>query len=125
MIRIAAETKGSVMGSRERKRRETFEEMAGWVPPEHIRRERERARQLRSTQWWKRQVAKGICHYCGRRVPPSELTMDHVVPIVRGGRSTRGNCVPCCPDCNAKKKSMVPVEWEEYLKSLRGQGVKG
>jgi len=26
--------------------------------------------------------------------------------------------VPACKDCNSKKKSMVPVEWQEYLGSL-------
>ena len=35
---------------------------------------------------------------------------DHVVPVARGGRSTRGNCVPCCRDCNAKKKAYTPAE---------------
>ncbi len=109
-------------GSRERRRQKPFEMQAGWVSPEHIRRERDRARELRSTQWWKRKISRGICHYCGRRFPPEELTMDHVVPIVRGGRSTKGNCVPCCRQCNARKQSMVPVEWDEYLRSLREKG---
>ncbi len=42
--------------------------------------------------------------------------MDHVVPLVRGGRSTKGNVVPCCKDCNSKKKYLLPVEWVDYLK---------
>jgi 5-methylcytosine-specific restriction endonuclease McrA len=45
--------------------------------------------------------------------------MDHIVPVVRGGRSTRTNVVPCCPDCNAKKSHLLPVEWEAYLEELR------
>lgn len=45
--------------------------------------------------------------------------MDHIVPIVRGGKSTKGNCVPACKDCNSKKKHMLPLEWEEYLSRLR------
>ncbi|WP_448383411.1 HNH endonuclease [Desulfosoma sp.] len=85
------------------------------VSPEQIRREKEKARALRKTQWWQRQLAKGRCHYCGKAVPPKELTMDHVVPLVRGGRSTKGNVVPCCKDCNNKKKYLLPVEWAEYL----------
>jgi len=44
--------------------------------------------------------------------------MDHVVPLVRGGRSRRGNVVPACKDCNNQKKSLLPVEWEEYLRQL-------
>ena len=82
-------------------------------------RERRKARELRQTQWWKRRCAKGRCHYCGRAVPARELTMDHIVPLVRGGRSTRGNVVPACKDCNTRKKSLLPMEWEAYLERIR------
>lgn len=78
--------------------------------PEFIRRERVRARELRNSQWWKNELAKGVCHYCGGRFSPSELTMDHIVPVARGGRSSRGNVVPCCKDCNNRKKCLTPAE---------------
>ena len=81
----------------------------------HYRRERAKARDLRASQWWKRQCAKGQCHYCRRPVAPRELTMDHIVPISRGGRSTRGNVAPCCKECNNQKKQLLPMEWETYL----------
>jgi len=84
-----------------------------------VRRERARARDLRATQWWKRRLAKGICQYCGRLVPAKELTMDHVVPIARGGRSVKGNVVPACKSCNSKKKQLLPMEWEAYLDDFR------
>ncbi|MFW6011470.1 MAG: HNH endonuclease [Desulfosalsimonas sp.] len=83
-----------------------------YIPQEEeIRKEKEKARQLRATQWWKRKCAKGVCYYCGRRVSAKELTMDHIVPISRGGKSTRGNVVPCCKECNTQKKSRLPMEW--------------
>ncbi len=44
--------------------------------------------------------------------------MDHVVPMVRGGRSTKGNVVPACKECNTKKRDQLLMEWEEYLESL-------
>jgi 5-methylcytosine-specific restriction endonuclease McrA len=44
--------------------------------------------------------------------------MDHVVPVIRGGKSRKGNIVPCCKECNNRKKHMIPSEWEEYLESL-------
>jgi len=84
-----------------------------------IRRERSKARELRATQWWKRRCAKGLCHYCGRPTAPKSLTMDHIVPLARGGRSTKGNVVPACKDCNNRKKQLLPMEWEEYLKTIR------
>ena len=83
-------------------------------------REKRKARDLRDSQWWKRRVAHGQCHYCGCSTPPRELTMDHVVPIVRGGASERGNVVPCCKECNSRKKDLLPLEWEEYLEGLGG-----
>jgi 5-methylcytosine-specific restriction protein A len=91
-----------------------------WVPvdPDELRRQRAKARELRLSPWWKRRIADGVCHYCRGRVGFRSLTMDHIVPMARGGRSTRGNVVPACKDCNSKKKSMVPVEWQAYLRSL-------
>ncbi len=82
---------------------------------EHIRREKNKARELRQTQWWKRQCAKGICYYCGRKFPAKDLTMDHIVPLSRGGKSTKGNVVPCCKACNTNKKTKLPMEWDDYL----------
>jgi 5-methylcytosine-specific restriction enzyme A len=88
------------------------------VSPEEVRREKDKARALRKTQWWQRQLSKRTCHYCGRTFPQTELTMDHVVPIIRGGKSTRGNTVPACKECNSKKKYLLPLEWDEYLRTL-------
>ena len=86
------------------------------VSDEEIRREREKARELRASQWWKRRRSSGLCHYCGRKFPPRSLTMDHIVPIVRGGRSTKGNVVPACKVCNTAKKHKLLIEWENYNK---------
>jgi 5-methylcytosine-specific restriction endonuclease McrA len=89
------------------------------VSEEKLRKERAKARELRQSQWWKRRRGQGVCYYCGGEFRPEELTMDHVVPLIRGGKSTRGNAVPACKDCNNKKKHMLPIEWEEYLEGLR------
>jgi len=85
------------------------------ISDEDIRRERRKARELRKTRWWQRKTAAGLCYYCGQNVRHHELTMDHLVPLSRGGRSTKDNLVPCCKSCNTKKKTMLPVEWEEYV----------
>ncbi len=93
-----------------------------WYPEpdeQTLRRERSKARELRKSQWWRNRVARGECHYCGGAFPPAELTLDHVVPLSRGGRSTRGNCVPACKECNSRKQSLLPLEWQEYLDRLR------
>lgn len=78
------------------------------VTEEDVRRERRKARELRNTQWWKNKKSKGRCAHCGGTFPPRDLTMDHLVPIVRGGKSTKGNVVPSCRRCNAVKKYGLP-----------------
>ena len=91
------------------------------ITEEEIKREKGRARKLRQTKWWRRKIARGICYYCGAKVGNKNLTMDHLIPLSRGGTSSRDNIVPACKECNNKKKYMLPVEWEEYLKRLQKQ----
>ncbi len=84
-----------------------------------IRREREKGRELRRSPWWKRRRSSGRCHWCGTVVAPDALTMDHIVPLVRGGRSTRGNVVPACKPCNDEKKHALAFEWQPRPAMLR------
>lgn len=88
------------------------------VTEKDIKRERRIARELRKSSWWKRRCANGRCYYCNSSVHPADLTMDHIVPIIRGGRSTKSNTVASCKECNNKKKHMLPIEWEEYLSRI-------
>jgi 5-methylcytosine-specific restriction endonuclease McrA len=80
------------------------------VSDQEIRRERRKARELRASQWWKRKRASGVCHHCGQVFTPAELTMDHLIPVVRGGKSTKGNLVPSCKQCNNERKYRLPFE---------------
>lgn len=59
---------------------------------------------------WERRVAEfgGRCAYCGRQT--AEIQQDHVVPVSRGGNHTRGNIVPACKPCNARKRDRTPQE---------------
>lgn len=59
---------------------------------------------------WRRMCARsgGRCFYCGHLAP---LTMDHVIPITRGGRHSAGNLVPACARCNSSKKDRLIIEW--------------
>ena len=88
--------------------------MNGWVDirkdAAHVARERRQARELRRSAWWQAQCARGRCHYCGAATAPAEITMDHIVPVARGGRSTRGNVVPSCPACNRDKGCLTQAE---------------
>ena len=80
------------------------------VSDAEVKREREKARELRASSWWKRKRAIGLCHHCGGKFPPAELTMDHLVPVIRGGKSTKGNLVVSCKPCNTARKHRLPFE---------------
>lgn len=54
---------------------------------------------------WKRQGKP--CIYCGERAD----TIDHVVPLVRGGTNYEGNLAPCCKPCNSRKGGLTVAEW--------------
>lgn len=82
---------------------------------EEINLERAKARELRKSRWWREKIAAGCCHYCGRKTPAAELTMDHIVPLGRGGKSVKSNLVPTCKTCNNRKKNLLPLEWDEYM----------
>jgi 5-methylcytosine-specific restriction enzyme A len=90
-----------------------------WFGDVDISREKRKARELRGSAWWRRKLASGICYYCGRKFTPAGLTMDHKIPLIRGGTSEKINIVVCCKECNNKKKYLLPVEWEEYMQRIK------
>jgi len=104
-----------------RDRRRTREHMFYEMPLSDIESEKRKARELRNSPWWRRRVAEGVCYYCRGKFAPDELTMDHVIPLSRGGRSEKVNIVPCCKECNNKKKYLLPVEWAEYCQGLQNR----
>ena len=58
-----------------------------------------------------------ICQYTGISLPPSQLTVDHILPKARGGKSTWENCVTASLEVNAAKGNRTPEE--AGLKLLR------
>ena len=55
------------------------------------------------------------CQYCGRKFSSSELSLDHVMPISRGGKSTWENVVCACLPCNVRKGNKLLSECEMKL----------
>eukprot|EP00892_Ulva_mutabilis_P001192 jgi/Ulvmu1/11073/UM007_0255.1 len=75
----------------------------------YVQRPRRRSRMMVS----KRNILlrdRHMCQYCGSR---AELTIDHVVPVSKGGELTWSNCVTACRACNAKKgnKTLQQLGW--------------
>lgn len=54
------------------------------------------------------------CQYCG--VMSRKMTIDHVVPQSKGGKSTFENCVAACRECNNSKGDRTPHEANMTLK---------
>src|SRR5437016_5822779 len=55
------------------------------------------------------------CQYCGKKMPTTELSLDHVVPKSQGGKSTWENIVCCCVKCNVKKGGRTPDQAHHHL----------
>jgi 5-methylcytosine-specific restriction endonuclease McrA len=53
------------------------------------------------------------CQYCGTT---KSLTIDHVTPSSKGGKTTFENCVTACMTCNGQKGDQLPSEAHMYLK---------
>ena len=77
---------------------------------EHIKKEKAKAQKLKKSAWWSQQVKKEKCCYCGKKTPQKDLTMEHLTPLVRGGRTIKTNVAPACKKCNFSKKHKTLVE---------------
>ena len=74
------------------------------------RRAREGAGRVTQEEWDALLVREGgYCAYCGTE--SEKLTMDHVVPLSRGGAHSIENILPACKSCNSRKSARTPSEW--------------
>ncbi len=55
------------------------------------------------------------CQYCGDNFPTQQLSVDHVMPRSRGGKTTWDNVVCSCVRCNTKKGGRTPREAKMQL----------
>jgi 5-methylcytosine-specific restriction endonuclease McrA len=51
------------------------------------------------------------CHWCMDSVSYMNMTLDHVIPLSRGGTNARHNLVVACQECNNRKGSWMPDDW--------------
>ena len=74
------------------------------------KREREKARALGNPVGGKQSLVRGSATTVGYLSIEDDLTMDHIVPVARGGRSVKGNVAVSCKPCNTDKRTSTPVE---------------
>jgi 5-methylcytosine-specific restriction endonuclease McrA len=58
------------------------------------------------------------CQYCGEQPGRENLTIDHVIPRSRGGRTEWENVVAACAPCNRRKSNRTPDEASMKLNKL-------
>jgi 5-methylcytosine-specific restriction endonuclease McrA len=57
------------------------------------------------------EIATIVAQPCAACDAPAPSTVDHVVPIARGGAHSIGNLMPLCGPCNTSKNDMLWIEW--------------
>ena len=50
-----------------------------------------------------------VCQYCNSKFSQKELTLDHVHPISKGGRTSWENIVSACNPCNSRKGNKINI----------------
>ena len=51
-----------------------------------------------------------VCMYCGKRYANNDLSRDHVIPTVKGGKDVWTNVVTACKSCNSHKGGRTPEQ---------------
>jgi 5-methylcytosine-specific restriction endonuclease McrA len=49
-----------------------------------------------------------FCHWCGAGLTVEQGTVDHVIPLSKGGLNSRNNYVLACQPCNNKRAADIP-----------------
>lgn len=62
--------------------------------------------------------SNGHCQLCGRKIPFDSMTLDHVIPLSKGGKDTMENIQPTCSVCNRIKTDILPMEFMEKITEI-------
>lgn len=69
---------------------------------------------IRAQVW---EASKGHCHYCLTPLNPfKNFTIDHIVPVARGGTNDFDNLVAACKTCNSSKHTQ---DYELFVNAYR------
>ena len=66
----------------------------------------------------------GKCGHCGKKLTDENTTVDHIIPVSKGGTNKEENLVCLCKDCNVDKSDMLadPVYFYPYMKEDYKEG---
>lgn len=58
------------------------------------------------------------CFYCGKRLKFRQTTLDHFLPLSKGGKDEVFNLVTCCKKCNKIKSNIIYKDYKEIIIKL-------
>jgi 5-methylcytosine-specific restriction endonuclease McrA len=56
-----------------------------------------------------------LCSYCGKKLHHTEMSVDHIIPLARGGSKSMDNLCISCVDCNRLKHTKTLEEFIQFL----------
>jgi 5-methylcytosine-specific restriction endonuclease McrA len=68
---------------------------------------------VRKEDW--EEVLNKYCHKCVMCGEKEKLTIDHILPISKGGKHKKENLMPLCKSCNCKKKDRLLVKSYDWF----------
>ena len=60
----------------------------------------------------------GLCAYCGQYVVFSKMTIDHIIPLSKGGLNEESNYQCVCYQCNQAKGQMLEDEFFAWIANI-------
>lgn len=79
-----------------------------FVPKQH----KAKMKRVLKEEWFRE------CAYCGYKERNKEMTVDHIIPLAKGGSDSFYNQIPACRSCNVSKGDKPVRQWyfdhEEY-----------
>lgn len=60
----------------------------------------------------------GLCAYCGQRRQLKRMTVDHIIPLSKGGTNDIDNLQCTCRKCNGLKEDMLPSEFTVFIQNM-------
>jgi len=85
-------------------------------------------------KWWENRMditkfkkeSDKVCHYCGKLITnKEELTVDHIIPVSKGGENSKENYVIACKACNREKANLNVERYAEFLNIVKIMGESG
>ncbi|AKG24294.1 HNH endonuclease [Calothrix sp. 336/3] len=57
------------------------------------------------------------CQSCGKKETESQLTIDHIIPLARGGQNDMSNLQTLCLTCNQRKNDKLDSRFRRHFKT--------